>query len=448
MMISVLNLNSIEAGMASAANGLFLKLASNRKQIFEAGVAEYGRFSEPVDDFDHSRNAALICFVFTDGKLTHIAKAKKGLSAGTELRRLNLTEVTQLDAAISSRALLSKVPKRFHKSLSKRLDGGGLLSPKSFVHVVDAVRQLSSYNAALLDRFSKARQDLLKKLSSDVKQSLEHQKIALISALQLADIDRDSLQEWSPPVQGNPTSFLDGLSSFRGLEDQMVVHDLNQVPGFKFVKPHATGAAIFESDDARLTVMLANKLPLERQTGTDLIYFNETFQSFVMVQYKAMEKDSKSEAYFPLPDEQLDEEIRRMDELVQKMNACPVDKSIDGFRLYENPFFLKLCPRLIFNPDEVSSIPGMYLPLDYWKKLVADKPRTRGPRGGQRVTYKNVGRHMDNTEFINCVAKAWVGTNTKQSKYLKQLVLTVLGTGRSVALAVKISTNRQARSDH
>jgi hypothetical protein len=442
MMISVLNLNSIEAGMASAANGLFLKLVSNRKQIFEEGVAEDAKFSEPVEDFAHSRNAALICFVFTSGKLTHIAKARKGQSAGTGLRRVNLSDVTSLEVAITGKALLKKIPKKFHKAVSKRLTEGGLLSPKSFEHVVDALRQLSSISAVLLDRFSTSRRDLVRKLSSDVKQSLEHQKVALISALQLADMDRQSLQDWNPPDQGAPISFLDGLESFRSLEDQMIVSDLQKVPGFNFVRAHSAAAAIFESKESRLTVILANKLPLERQTGTDLIYFNETYQSFVMVQYKAMDKDSNSDAFFSLPDQQLSIEIQRMDQVVQQMSTCVVDTSVDGYRLNENPFFLKLCPRLIFNPDEVSAVPGMYFPLDYWKTLVNDKVQTRGPRGGQRITYQNAKRHMDNTEFINCVSKAWVGTNAKQSAHLKSLVLQVMKTGRSVALAVKVKKDR------
>lgn len=424
--------------MASAANGLFLKLKFDRIQVFLESLQEEGRFSEPVEDFDHSRNAVLICFIFSGGKLTHIAKARKGQAAGTGLRRVNLSEVTPLGVTITGKGLLKKIPKRFHKVVSKRLLDGGLLTPKSFEHVVDAVRELSLNSSALLDRYSTIRRERLRKLSSEVKKSLEHQKVALISALQLADIDRHSLQDWNPPDQGVPSSFLDGLGSFRALEDQMIVSDLQKVPGFNFVRAHSSAAAIFESEDARLTVILANKLPLERQTGTDLIYFNETYQSFVMVQYKAMDKDSNSEAYFALPDQQLSKEIQRMDEVVQLMATSAVDSTVDGYRLNDNPFFLKLCPRLIFNPDEVSAVPGMYLPLEYWKTLADDKVLTKGPRGGQRITYQNVKRYLDNTEFINFVAKAWVGTNAKQSSHLKSLVMQVMRTGRSVALAVKI----------
>jgi len=42
---------------------------------------------------------------------------------------------------------------------------------------------------------------------------------------------------------------------------------------------------------------MANKLPLEEQTGADLIYYNETFSSFVMVQYKAMNPGTEGQEF-------------------------------------------------------------------------------------------------------------------------------------------------------
>ena len=44
---------------------------------------------------------------------------------------------------------------------------------------------------------------------------------------------------------------------------------------------------IFENPTDRrqaLTVIMANRTPLEEQTGADLIYYNETYGAFVLVQ--------------------------------------------------------------------------------------------------------------------------------------------------------------------
>ena len=54
-------------------------------------------------------------------------------------------------------------------------------------------------------------------------------------------------------------------------------------------------------------MVLANKLPLERQLGVDLIYVNETLRCVVFVQYKVMRGKDGAERY--RPEGQLKEEI-------------------------------------------------------------------------------------------------------------------------------------------
>jgi hypothetical protein len=247
-------------------------------------------------------------------------------------------------------------------------------------------------------------------------------------------------------------SFLDGLPSVRLREDPMVINDMQNLPGFEVIQTYTYGAAVFESEATaeRLTVILANRLPLEEQTGTDLIYFSENYQSFVMVQYKAMERaDRKSGVplyLYRLPDKQLKEEIGRMDAMLGTLKACAPNTDIGGFRLTENPFFLKLCPRLVFNPDDVGLVPGMYLPLDYWKLLEND-PGIKGPKGGMRITYDNAKRHFDNTSFTTVVSKAWVGTTPSQSQLLQDVIRATLETGKAVAIAMKPKTSTEPQTD-
>ena len=70
-----------------------------------------------------------------------------------------------------------------------------------------------------------------------------------------------------------------------------------------------------------------------------------------------------------------------MDDLLAVLQACPTDLSPDSFRLHENPFFLKVCKRQLFSPDDKGLFPGMYVPLELWKSLAAD-PATLGKEGG------------------------------------------------------------------
>ena len=163
--------------------------------------------------------------------------------------------------------------------------------------------------------------------------------------------------------------------------------------------------------------------------------YNETYKSFVMVQYKAMESD-KHGAVFRIPNQQLTKEIKRMDRVLAELRKCLSSADRDGFRLNENPFFLKFCPRTVFNPDDTGLVPGMYLPLDYWKRSETDQGLV-GPRGGRRLTYQTVGRYFNNTSFVTLVANAWVGTTHTQSAVLKEVIRTIIESGKAVAVAVK-----------
>lgn len=421
------------------ASGYAAVLPKDRMTAFLECIEEGQRFGQPVADFQHSRNAPLVCFVVGGRKVTHIALGRRGNGAGTGLRRLNFDKTEKLPAPLAIHRILKLLPKRNKASVEKRFVSGGLLTDKGFAAVVEAVRRLAPQASSILERYSKERIERVGRLSLKARESLAYQKEAVLTALFIADINRDPVQEWSPP-DGTPVSFLDGLPTARLREDPMVVHDLMHLPGFDILKTYPYSAAVFESDSERLTVILANRLPLEEQTGTDLIYFNETFQSFVMVQYKAMEREDDEHgvghAVFRLPSTQLTEEIKRMDMLLAQLKACTANSAHDGFRLTENPFFLKLCPRLVFNPDNIGLVPGMYLPLDYWKLLELHSG-IKGPRGGRRVTYENVGRHFDNSAFTTVVAKAWVGTTPSQSAVLKEAIRQTLETGKAVAIAVK-----------
>jgi hypothetical protein len=425
------------------ASGFAVLLSKDRMTTFLECVGEKQSFAEPVADFQHSRNVPLVCFIISARKVTHIALGRRGTRAGTGLSRLNVDRVEKLTEPLSIQRIINRLPKRNAASVQKRFNSGGLLTDKGFAAVIDAIRQLASSASTLLDRFSQARIERVQRLSAKTKDSLAQQKEAVLTALSIAGLGREPVQEWSPP-EGTPASFLDGLPNARLREDQMVINDLMKIPGFTLIQDRVsiTGAAVFESEETseRLTVILANRLPLEEQTGTDLIYFNETFQSFVMVQYKAMEREDGPngipQAVFRLPNSQLAEEITRMDALLAAIQACPANASHHGYRLTENPFFLKLCSRLVFNPDNIGLVPGMYLPLDYWKLLV-QSPGIQGPRGGLRVTFENAGRHLDNSSFTTVVSKAWVGTTPSQSDVLKEAIRLTLETGKAVAIAVK-----------
>jgi hypothetical protein len=431
---------SLEDSMAAPMNGYVLNIDAARCELIQESIAEYGQFAEAVEDFKQSRNAPLVCFVATAREMvTHLATADRGMRAGTGQRRLNVSNVEALPRAVPYAA----VDRRRQNQVANCLLRGGLLPPATFVAILDAMKRIVPESRHFFDLFGGTeRRARIGRLSEGSRRALSYQKEAVATALTCADLDRRVLRRWNLPPGDGGDSFLDGLPQVRLREDPMVIADMTRVPGFALVRTMPFGAAVFEGDGVRLTVVLANRLPLEQQLGADLVYYNESYKAFVVVQYKAMEH-SRDGAFFPLPDLQLAAEIRRMDATLMKLRALSSRTSRRGFRLLENPFFLKLCPRIVFNPDDTGLVKGMYLPLDYWRLIEADATLV-GPRGGRRVTFENVGRYLDNTEFVSLVAKGWIGTNLAQSARLHTVIRNIIQSGRAMVLAVKTNTREAA----
>jgi hypothetical protein len=268
--------------------------------------------------------------------------------------------------------------------------------------------QLDSSVATRLARFSTRRAEALRRLSPEARTNLALQKETLGVALEIAGLPRDELLQWGPS-DAAPRSFLEGLPSVRVREDAMLVTDFSNLPGFRAISDATHYAArTFEDPEnpaIRLTVMMANRLGLEEQTGADLIYYNETYRCFVMVQYKAMEKYGDDHQFRWRDKDQFIAQIARMDAMLAELAKIPPDDEPDGFRFSDNPFFLKFCPRIIFNPDDKGLFSGIYLPLDLWKVL-AVSGRLRGARGGNVISYDNVGRRLTNSEFVTFVANS------------------------------------------
>jgi hypothetical protein len=409
-------------------------LGERAEELLEA-AGEYGRFAEAVQDDLHRRGGApLPCLMtFVKGKITHVGTLQPGNKAAEGSRRLNISEIDQLITPLRAVDLLELVAGPQKTVLRQQLRQSGLIGGDAADALVSAVRALDPQLADYVERFQVDRERIAK-LPHNVRQALAWEKETTATALSLAGIDRKELLRWKMPSDDGG-SFLDGLEQVRMREDAMIMHDMHVVPGFEYVRPVARSGAVFQSGDITLTLVLANHLALEEQLGADLLYFNETYQAFTLIQYKAMEAGTGSSAIFRLPNEQLAEEIRRMRLHLDALRQCEPNDRCDGFRLLENPFFLKLCPRLDFEPADPGLVKGMYLPLDYWNLLEVD-PRIGGPRGGRVVSFENVGRYLDNSSFIPLVANGWIGTNATQSAMLKPIVRELVEEGRSLTIAV------------
>ena len=86
-------------------------------------------------------------------------------------------------------------------------------------------------------------------------------------------------------LAGTPSA----LGAVRLQEDAVIEHDARWIRGWTLTNSDLTGTATFHRFGERLNVFTANKRPLERLLGVDLIYLNKSRGSLVMVQYKMMQ---------------------------------------------------------------------------------------------------------------------------------------------------------------
>jgi len=137
------------------AAGYILKLNSERQRALEENRYFANDFAEPVSEFKHSRNLPLVCFINNaDGYTHYLAHAKRGQRAGTELRRLNLFDIKELDKIVNLTSFADRISKIHRTKILAKLSNGGLLTPKQFGALVDAIITSNTELGELLKKYS------------------------------------------------------------------------------------------------------------------------------------------------------------------------------------------------------------------------------------------------------------------------------------------------------
>jgi hypothetical protein len=154
-----------------------LNVVPARRQVLLDAQHHAPVVAESVPEFRHSGSYPLVCFVgFSDGEITHLALGRRGHRGGTDLRRLNLLDLTELATPVTHTNVAGKIPTRLRRRVAARLTSGGLLPPAAFEAVVDAVRDLLPTSHTLLDRFSARRRAQFREIPSAARRALAFQR--------------------------------------------------------------------------------------------------------------------------------------------------------------------------------------------------------------------------------------------------------------------------------
>jgi hypothetical protein len=228
----------------------------------------------------------------------------------------------------------------------------------------------------------------------------------------------------SPTQAVIPDTFGTSLGSIRLLEDNIIEHDARSIPGMRLIRSDVTGYAEFEGGGDRLRVYTANKRPLEALFGVDLVYLNLRTKNLVLVQYKMLERAGSDWIF--RPDDQLDEEIERMD-LFRQTEAA----STTSYRLNPEAFYMRFVKR-----DGKITSPAITMPIDHFKMIRANP--VVGPRGGLQISYEALqGQYMREAGLVDLVKAGYIGCHCHTTAAFGALIDAVLQGGNAAVAAIQ-----------
>ncbi|MGV3631736.1 MAG: hypothetical protein ACO1O6_11055 [Bacteroidota bacterium] len=383
-----------------------------------------------------------------DMVITHIGIIQKNTRVSTGQVRLRVSHIFKFPREIKLQEFVDAASPRLKKSTKNVIGIGYTQIPeKTGLEMMKTLKKLFPSNGADLDKIiSKLHEGPIQAASPRSKDAAV-EKDAVGLCLDIFGVDRANiLKSWDVRDKDNlGNSFLTGLSGYKAYEDDIINRDLRNLPGMSVVKEDITGIVEFRNGyDERLVVINANRKPLEKSLGVDLIYFHREYEAFTFVQYKMMDKGSSNSGNYYNPSESSHgKELERMRKLYSEINDVPKGTSLPDFRLSNCPIYFKLCNKLVLVADDGSIAKGAYISLDQWEILLKD-PSTTGPRGGCQIGFHTLNRrYLGTTTFVDLVQRGFVGTQSGSSQKIAPLIEDLIQQGHSVIYAIDESLNRK-----
>ncbi|MFJ4290158.1 hypothetical protein ACIP1U_10275 [Cupriavidus sp. NPDC089707] len=441
--------------MPANKTGLVIYFDEERRRDLLQATAEgsYAPFSDALSIHDWEigqLSIALLCF--SEATIDYIALAKKGKQVVTSKSKVEFSSLLNLKN-IPIQAVESRLTQRLRQYFIKASQGtGGSIPDSTWSALVDAIKIERPQLTEEIDRLLSLRRYSGLRLHGDAADILVQEREALGISLDIFSgsnqLRERVLTEWAPKsdsvaevnegdssarlanLQRGRSSFLTGIPQRYLQEEAAIQHDLFNWPGMTPI--HEAGISTFEQGGRKLNVIYANRNDLEHTLGVDLIYYNEPYELFVLVQYKLMREESNLFLY--RPDPQLTHELARMDKHYQATRTVSAIQSHAEYRLSDDGFMVKMVPNRGLTPASSELIKGMYLPREYLHFLLGPNG-PKGPKGGTQITFEGAPRYLTNSQFSSSVHAGWIGTRGVQSLAIKGMIRNYYETGRALLVA-------------
>lgn len=401
------------------------------------------RFTDALSAPDWHPKALEVCFLSFGGSTLDLAalatRGRKVANAKYAVTYSHFVDLGALPFPVVEATLGNQLRQHFVRSSTGR---GSRVPPQTWAGLLAAAMALRPAIASDLERLVRLREEGTRHLRGNGIPQLAMERDAVGIALEIFGADRRGiLSSWAPGGAVGTAAplapFLAGLRASRMREDQMLTHDARTFPGWALIAQHQVGTATFQKRDGEyLTIYNVNRTTIENALGVDLVYYNHRYDAYVMVQYKRLLRDGRSDGdpVFRLSGGSYETELEKMRQFVSA-NPVPQCDRPDRYRLEPAAFYLKLCEAETLTPLSGDLIKGMYVPLPYWEALLASGVLV-GRRGGLSVSFRNMRRHLPNGSFVQLVQDGWIGSRGTTSDAITRMIRTRLEEGVSVLLAV------------
>jgi hypothetical protein len=427
--------------MPLAKGGFLIRFDEQQRasMLRDGGNLEDG-FSDALSKEDWELKQWEVCgLMFQPEAITHWALARRGKSVATGKVRVEFTEisetgirVTDIEQRVGGRSAL--------RIVSARSGVGGRMPPGTWADMKSALGEIRPDALQNINRLELLRDESAAPIERAGAEIVAKEKDAVGLALEIFDqsggLRKTILRSWVAPEGAELGSFLSGVGGVRTIEDHLIARDSSVFPGAESSRATVVGA-VFSIGGRKLEVFNVNRTRIEESIGVDLIYRNDRYNAWTLVQYKSMKRTITNgvTSVTYRPDPSFDDELARMNLFRQEYkDAWLVGDGRPSYRLSGDGFFFKLCSRVQLEVMSDTLLPGMYLAREFVQAVLAN-PATRGPRGGRLITFENTQRHLSNTLFAELVGDGWIGTRGISSNRIARIVHDSFAAGRAIVIA-------------
>jgi len=460
--------------MSTETYGGFIFKCSNLKETRNLleDVSERNTCSVSMDNNALNIGVVELClFALDDDKISYAALMRRSSTVVSKRYRLKFFKFYKLQPIpiIEFQNVFHSTPvydglfshdesRIYNYIINTQNDTEKRIPPQKWQAIINHLKQQSSHHGQALDDLERLRRLSLMRFSSAGYEVLKQEKEATLLALRLFGEEYEEVLESWVPRSDEVRTYLEGLEGTKPAnEDNIILNDFFKsaqkfAPDTTFndwlLSVHGELTVKRKNSNERLTIINANRNQIEKTTGVDLVYYNHTYRSHIMIQYKMMKLeadfDSFDGANKPVknnkfvfiyrPEGNFDEHVKKMRQILSLSDTNVDCEDVKAYRLNNSCFFFKLCESYEFEPASQKLSQGMYIPLDYMDVLL-NSPNVHGPRGGKVITYTNVGRHFSNTLFTNLMHEGLIGSGVNFSEQIHEEIYRSLLGSRSVTIA-------------